>query len=157
MKPWTTAAIRDRLKNPEKLLEKRMCGEHYMNAYEYGLFTNQDLCFNLSNCMHSEGFIVNDTITPYTMHLAMISNNIHNYAALSRIKWNEKTFAGLLKRPDGVELLLRSDYCINGFEFGITKMPKLVGTIIKQHNLKIGEVIRYKYFKKCKGIKNIFV
>lgn len=157
MKTWTAAAIRDRIKHPHKLLEKRMCDEHYMNAYEYALFTNTELCFKLSNCMHSQGFIIKDTVTPYTMHLAMVSNNVHNYAALSRIEWNEKTLAGILKRPDAARLLLREDYYINGFEFGITVMPKLIGTVIKKYNLNIGEVIRYKYFKKCEGIKNIFV
>ena len=161
MKPWTQERIRDRLRHPERLLEKRVCdvvnGKHYLNAYEYALFTNMEVCYTLSNCMHAEGFIIKDTVTPFAMHLAMISDNLHNYAALGKIKWNRKTFAGVLRRPDSIQLLLRRDYDINGFEFGLTFMPRLVGRLIYEYDLKIADVVRFKLFKKCKTINHIFV
>lgn len=161
MKPWSLQRIRDRLKHPERLLEKRMCclldGQHYLNAYEYALFTNMDLCYLLSNCMHAEGLTIRDTVTPFTMHLAMISDNLHNYSALAKIMWNQKTFAGVLRRPDYIQLLLRKDYEINGFEFGLTCMPRLVGRLIYEYDLKIADVIRYKMFKNCKSINHLFI
>ena len=161
MKTWSARIIRDATKHPEKLLEKRMCvlldDEYYMNAYEYSLFMSTDLCYRLSGCMHSQGLTSADTITPYVMHLAMISDNVHNYAALSKIKWNKTTFQGIMRRPDYVDLLKRKDYDMNGFEFGIQHMPKLIGTIIKRHDLVIGNIISFKHFKKNKLIKDIFV
>ena len=161
MKTWVARTIRDSLRYPTRLLEKRIVAmsdkEHYMNAYEYALFTDTDLCHRLSNCMHAQGLVVRDTVTPYVMHLAMISNNVHNYAALAKIKWNERTFQGVLKRPDALKLLMRKDYGLNGFEFGLTILPKLVGTLISKHDLRISNVIRFKHFKKCKGIKRLFV
>ena len=91
------------------------------------------------------------------MHLAMISNNVHNYAALGKIKWNEKTFQGIMRRPDFIKLLMRKDYDINGFEFGITIMPKLIGTLIHEYDLKVSDVISYEQFKKCEHIKDVFI
>lgn len=161
MKTWSARLIRDATRFPHKLLQKRMCTlfkeKEYMNAYEYGLFVNIDTCHMLSNCMHSQGFVVEDTITPHVMHLAMISNNVHNYAALSKIKWNKKTFQGIMKRPDFIKLLMRKDYETTGFEFGIYTMPKVVGTLIYRHGLIIADVISYEHFKKCEHIKDVFV
>lgn len=160
MKPWTQQRMRDRLRHPERLLEKRVCdildGKHYLNAYEYALFTNTEVCHLLSNYMHAEGLTIRDTVTPFTMNLAMISDNLHNYAALAKIQWNKRTFAGVLRRPDCIQLLLRRDYNLNGFEFGLTYMPRLVGTLIYEYDLKIANVIRYEFFKKHKGIKHLF-
>lgn len=161
MRTWNRESIRNRIEHPEKLLEKRMCviqnSKHYVNAYEYGLFTNMDLCQSLSNCLHSLGFIVNDVITPFMIQLSVISDNVHNYAALAKIKWNKHTFAGVLRRPDCIQLLLRKDYDVSGFEFGLTIMPRLIGTLIYQYDLVIADIIRYEHFKKCKGIKHLFI
>ncbi len=161
METWTPRLVRAATRFPHKLLEKRLCilfkKEEYMNAYEYGLFMSTDLCHRLSIQMHSQGFIINDVITPHTMHMAMISNNVHNYAALGKIKWCEKTFQGVLKRPDFIQLLMRKDYEATGFEFGLRSTPKLVGTLINQHGLKIADVISFHHFKKCKHIKDLFV
>ena len=160
MKTWSARLIRDTTRFAHKLLEKRICvlmeKEYYMNAYEYGLFVSTDLCYRLSNCMHAQGFVIQDTITPYVMHLAMISDNVHNYAALGKIKWNRKTFQGIMKRPDFIQLLMRRDYDITGFEFGIQTMPKLIGTLIHRYNLRIADVISYNHFKNCQHIKDIF-
>ena len=161
MKTWSAAIIRNATRFPHKLIEKRMCvlldKEHYLNAYEYSLFVSTDLCYRLSCCMHSQGFVIQDTVTPYVMHLAMISDNVHNYAALGKIKWNRKTFQGIMKRPDFIQLLMRRDYDITGFEFGIHIMPKVIGTLIYRYDLRIADVISYKHFKKCKHIKDIFL
>ena len=157
MEPWSGRSVRDRMKHPHELLEKRLCEDRYMNAYEFALFTNVDLCLKLSNCMHGEGLIIRDTVSPEMMNLAFISDNLHNYAALCKIKWNKKTFAGVMRRPDFVKLLLRRDYDLNGFEFGISIMPKLIGTVILKYDLIIADVIRFDIFKECKGIKELFL
>ncbi len=161
MKTWSPLIVRNATKYPEKLLEKRIScvfeENHYMNAYEYSLFVNTDLCYTLSNCMHSQGLTIEDTVTPFVMQMAMISNNVHNYAALGKIKWNEKTFQGVMRRPDFLRLLKRKDYDINGYEFGIQTMPKLIGTIIKKNDLIIADIISFQHFKKCQLIKDIFV
>lgn len=161
MKTWNKESIRARINHPERLLEKRMCfiknSQQYINAYEYSLFTTVNFCHMLSSCMHSSGFIFKDVVTPFIAELAIISDNVHNYAALAKIKWNKKTFAGILRRPDCIQLLHRCDYDVNGFEFGITFMPRSVGTLIFRYKLCIANVIRYEKFKKCKGIKYLFI
>lgn len=161
MKTWSARLIRDATRFPHKLLEKRICvlfeEEKYLNAYEYGLFVSTDLCHRLSYCMHSQGFIIKDTVTPHVTHLAMISNNVHNYAALGKIKWNEKTFQGIMRRPDFISLLMRTDYDLNGFEFGIKIMPKLIGRLIDKYDLKVADVISYDHFKNCAHIKDVFI
>ncbi len=161
MKTWSARLIRDAIRFPHMLLEKRMCTlfkeEEYMNAYEYGLFVSTELCYRLSSSMHSQGFVINDTVTPHVMHLAMISDNVHSYAALAKIKWTQKTFQGIMKRPDFITLLMRKDYEINGFEFGITIMPKLIGTLIHEYGLIFADVISYEQFKKCEHIKDVFI
>ena len=161
MKTWSSAIIRNAIKFPHLLLEKRIVcifeNEEYMNGYEYGIFTNIELCYRLAACMHAQGFLISDTVTPFVMNLAMISDNVHNYAALGKIKWNEKTFQGIMKRPDRADLLLRQDYDINGFEFGIRFLPKFIGKIIQNYGYKISDVISYDQFKNCERIKDIFV
>ena len=161
MKTWSARLIRDAIRFPHKLLEKRICvlfeEEEYLNAYEFGLFVSTDLCYRLSSCMHSQGFVIKDTVTPHVMHLAMISDNVHNYAALGKIKWNEKTFQGIMRRPDFIKLLMTKDYELTGFEFGITIMPKLIGTLIHEYDLKVSDVISYEHFKKCEHIKDVFI
>ena len=52
---------------------------------------------------------------------------------------------------------MRKDYDINGFEFGITIMPKLIGTLIHEYDLKVSDVISYEQFKKCEHIKDVFI
>ena len=160
MKTWSASLIRNAIRFPHKLLEKRICTlveEEYLNAYEYGLFVSTELCQRLSSCMHAQGFVIEDTVTPHVMHLAMISNNVHNYAALGMIQWNEKTFQGIMRRPDFIKLLMRKDYGLTGFEFGIESMPKLIGTLIHKHGLKVADVISYNHFKNCHHIKDVFI
>ena len=161
MKTWSKELIRNSYSHPTRLLEKRVASvcdkNQYINAYEYALFTDVDTCQHLSKCLHAHGLTINDVITPYYAELALINDNLHNYAALAKIKWNTKTFRGVLKRPDAIQLLRRKDYDMNGFEFGITIMPKTIGTLISKHKINIADVIRFTHFKKCESIKQLFI
>lgn len=142
-------------KNYVRLCEKRLCNmdgkQFYLNAFEYCIFSNTDICSRLSVALHTMGFVSSDMLTPFITQQACVKGFYAQYKELASITWSKDVLTGLIKRPDAYSVLK----CRNGFsgyEFALSNkdLSQKVGKIMMEENVLFNEVIRYDVFRSAR-------
>ena len=160
---WTQGAIRTNLtrENAHSLFMKRkrclVSGqEEWINGYEYGLFMPLEVVRSMTRIMHSEGMLIDDVVSPFMYHVAVVSGNIQNVRCMEEVIWSVSVLYGLICRPDSYKLLAHRNV-FNGYEFALLHdivLSREIGYIIRHYDLLIHKVIAFRVFTKS-PVENI--
>ena len=148
-----------------KLMRKKMTmvgkRKEWINGYEFGLFTNENITRLMAETMHIKGRILEDVVSPTVHQAALIGGHWSNVRIMETIIWNVPVILGIIKRPDA-HILLRQVYGLNGYEYAILhdkSLCKELGRMMKHYNIPLYQVIRFSVFKQSpyENIKTIMI
>lgn len=154
---WSHSAIRAILSQNnahEQLMQRKMARvykkKEWINAYEFGLFTDESTTRLMGETLHIHGMVMSDVVAPFIHQLACVRGYEKNVRAMERFVWNIPVVRGIIRRPDSY-ILMTEEYGLNAYEYTILHdrfMSGEIGRMMKYHRIPIYKVIRYDVFKK---------